>query len=143
MTRLAVVVVIAGAAFVAAIAVFNTPGKRGCPLAADENSSYSSGFVGPVGMDETRHLVRVTHNGRPLAGARVCVNTEMVGMTGMGYSAKGHEVAPGRYRVGFQFGMPGKYRGNVVAKAGGREVSIPLLLDVGSTAGAMKSANKT
>lgn len=139
MQRLAAVVVIALVGFVAAIVVFNTEGKRGCPLAADEDSSYSGGFVGRVSMNETNHEVQVTHNGRPVSGARVCVNTEMVGMSGMGYSAKGQQFAPGRYRVGFQFGMDGEYRGNLVTKDAGREVSIPLLIDVSSIADAMKA----
>jgi YtkA-like len=134
MKRLAAVLVIALAGFAGAIVIFNDPAKKGCPLAADEDSSYSGRFVGPVSMDETRHVVQVTKNGTPVSGAKVCVNTEMVGMSGMGYSAKGRELGPGRYQVGFQFGMAGKYRGNLVTNEGGHEVSIPLLIKVASSA---------
>lgn len=132
MKRLAAVVVVAFAGFAAALVVFNSPERKGCPLAGDEDSSYSGRFVGPVSMDQTRHVLRVTRDGRPVSGARVCINTEMVGMSGMGYSAEGKERAPGRYQVGFRFEMAGKYRTNVIAEQGGEEVSIPMLVKVGS-----------
>ena len=130
MKRLGAVVAVAIVAFIAAIVVFNTPGKKGCPLTGDEDASYASRFVGPVSMEETQHDLKLTRAGSPLKGAKVCINTEMVGMSGMGYSVKGTEVGPGRYRVGFRFEMAGKYRGNLVADEAGRQVSIPFLISV-------------
>lgn len=130
MKRLAAVVLISLAAFVAAMVVFSSPGRKGCPLAADTNRSYSSRFEGAVSMDQSTHVLRVSRSGRPVSGAAVCINTEMIGMSGMGYTAKAHELNPGRYRVGFRFAMAGDYRANVVTRKGTAEVSTPLIVKV-------------
>lgn len=131
MKRLAAVVAIALAGFGAAIVVFSSPQRRGCPLRATADSSYTGGFDGPVSVQESTHVLKVSRNGRPLTGAKVCINTEMVGMSGMGYSAEASERAPGRYEVGFRFGMAGDYRTNLIARTGSGEISIPLLVKVG------------
>lgn len=131
MKRLAAVVAIAIAGFVAAIVVFNAPGRRGCPLRADPDRSYAGKFVGPVSVDQTTHEIVVTRDGRPLTGVEVCVNTEMIGMTGMGYSAQARERSPGRYAVPFRFQMGGDYRTNIVAKDVSGEIGIPLKVRVG------------
>ena len=131
MRRLGAVVAIALAGFIAAILVFNTPGRQGCPLKADADGSYAGRFVGPVSVAQTTHEIVVTRNGRPLTGVEVCVNTEMIGMTGMGYSAAARERSPGRYAVPFRFGMEGDYRTNIVAKEVTGEIGIPLTVKVG------------
>ncbi|MBA3740172.1 MAG: FixH family protein [Chloroflexi bacterium] len=131
MRRLGVVVAIALAGFVAAIVVFNTPGRLGCPLKADTDRAYAGRFVGPVSTDETSHEIVVTRDGRPLTGVEICVNTEMVGMTGMGYSATARERSPGRFAVPFRFGMAGDYRTNIVAREFDGEIGIPLMVKVG------------
>ncbi len=132
MKRLATVVVIALIGVAAALVTFSSPKRKGCPLAGGRDASYSARFIGPVTVDGDRHMLQVTRNGSPMAGTDVCINTEMVGMSGMGYTDKGREIAPGRYQVGFRFGMVGTYRANVVAQQGGDEVSIPLTFKVGS-----------
>lgn len=132
MKRLSTVAATALVGFIAAIVAFNAQAREGCPLKADTDGSYSGRFEGPVSMDETSHVLRVTKDGRPVTGAEVCVNTEMVGMSGMGYSSRGRELAPGRYQIGLQFGMAGDYRGNVVTRGPGGEVSVPLNLEVQS-----------
>jgi hypothetical protein len=131
MRRLGVVAAIALAGFIAAIVVFNTPGRRGCPLKADRDGSYAGRFVGAVSVADTSHEIVVTRNGRPLTGVEVCVNTEMIGMTGMGYSATAQERSPGHYAVPFRFGMAGDYRTSIVAKDVGGEIGIPLTVKVG------------
>lgn len=108
--------------------------SKGCPKQAANDSSYSSRFEGAVSMDDSRHVLRVTRDGKPVSGARVCVNTAMVGMKSMHYTASGRELAPGKYEVGVKFGMQGEYRGNVVTKEAGKEVSIPVNVKVGSHA---------
>ncbi len=105
---------------------FSRPERRGCALAGQRDASYQARFSGTVSVVRARHDLLVTHNGRPVKGTRLCVNTEMIGMTGMGYTDSGREIAPGRYQVAFQFGMAGTYRGNVVVDAHGHEVSIPM-----------------
>jgi hypothetical protein len=114
----------------AAIVVFNTPGRRGCPLKADRDGSYAGRFVGPVSVAQTSHEIVVTRDGRPLTGVEVCVNTEMIGMTGMGYSATAQERSPGHYAVPFRFGMAGDYRTSIVAKEIDKEIGIPLTVEV-------------
>lgn len=131
MRRLGAVVAIALAGFIAAIVVFSLPGRQGCPLKADKDGSYAGRFVGPVSVDETTHEIVLTRNGRRLTGVEVCVNTEMVGMTGMGYSAAAPERSPGRYVVPFRFQMQGDYRTNIVAKEITGEIGIPLTVRVG------------
>ena len=113
-----------------------------CPRDGTKDASYSGRFEGPVSMDQSKHVVRVTRDGRPVSGAQVCLNTAMVGMSTMKYTAKGDELAPGRYGVGFKFEMEGTYRGNVVTKQGGKEISIPVSVKVPSDdkeSGDMKS----
>ena len=129
MKRLAVTLAVALPGFVAALLSNREPA---CPLAAAGDASYSGRFVGAVSMGEPRQVIALRRNGRPVNGARLCVNTAMVGMSGMGYSVEGHELAPGRYQVGIQFGMAGEYRGNLIARDRGKEVSIPVDLNVAS-----------
>ncbi|MBA3746078.1 MAG: FixH family protein [Solirubrobacterales bacterium] len=132
MKRLGAVVVVSLAGFVAAVIVFSSPERRGCPLKADTDRSYTGRFEGAVSVQQTTHVLQVSRNGRPLTGAKLCVNTEMIGMSGMGYSATASERSPGRYQVGFRFGMAGDYRTNLIAKNGFDEVSIPLVVKVRS-----------
>lgn len=105
-----------------------------CPNDAATDSAYSGSFVGPVRMDDDKHVIQVTRNGRPVSRARVCIDTKMVGMTSMRYTVKGKEVAPGRYQVGFKFEDEGTYKGNVVTQRGGKQVSIPVTVKVPSGA---------
>ncbi|MGI8622115.1 MAG: FixH family protein [Solirubrobacteraceae bacterium] len=109
---------------------FSSSGRRGCALAGQQDASYQARFKGPVTVDRTKHDLVVTHDGSPLSGMALCVNTEMIGMSGMGYSDKGREVAPGRYQFGFRFGMAGTYRGNAVVDSKGNEISIPMTFTV-------------
>ncbi|MBA3746079.1 MAG: FixH family protein [Solirubrobacterales bacterium] len=109
----------------------STPSKA-CPRQAAADASYASRFEAAVSMSANKHVLRVTKDGRPLSGAAVCVNTAMVGMRSMRYSARGRELAPGRYEVGVKFAMQGTYRGNVVTTQDGREISIPVTVKVGS-----------
>ncbi len=130
MKRLGFVIIIALAGAVAALVTFNLPGRRGCELAGQQDTTYQARFLGPVSVAQTNHDLLVTHGGSPVPRAGLCINTEMVGMSGMGYSNKGHPVGAGRYRVGFQFGMPGEYHGNVVVDAHGNQISIPVKVKV-------------
>lgn len=104
--------------------------KKDCPKNAPKDASYSGKFEGPQSMDQSKHVLQVTRNGRPVSGASVCVNTAMVGMSSMHYTATASKLGPGRYEAGFKFEMDGTYRGNVVTKEGGRAVSIPVSVTV-------------
>jgi len=128
--RVAILAALALAGFVVAVAVFNTPGRKGCPLKADRSGAYAGKFVGEVSTAETSHDLVITRDGKPLTGVEVCVNTEMVGMTGMGYSATARELSPGHFAVPFRFEMAGDYRTNIVAKDIDGEFGMPLTVKV-------------
>lgn len=130
MTRLAAVVVCAVLGAVAAFINFSLPSNQGCELAGNQLPGYHVSMIGPVSVTQTSHDLLITHNGRPIAPQTVCINTQMIGMSGMGYTNDGKLVAPGRYRVDFQFGMAGDYIGNVVVTRSGSKISIPLKLHV-------------
>jgi len=118
---------------------------KGCPPATGKAGSYSGRFEGQVSMDQSEHVLRVTRDGRPVSGAKVCVNTAMVGMRSMHYTASGKELGPGRYRVPIRFGMAGTYRGSLVTGKGGGGASVPLTVKVaakGKMSHDMKSHGK-
>jgi hypothetical protein len=127
--RLGSVTALALAGAIAAFIVFSLPGRQGCELAGQQNPSYRAHFVGPVSVTQTSHELMVTRGGAPVSPANLCINTEMVGMSGMGYTNKGQALGPGRYRVNFQFGMAGEYTGNVVVGQG-NQISIPVKVKV-------------
>ncbi len=126
MVRLAAVVIIALVGAIAAFVDFSLPGRRGCELAGQQSRSYQARFVEPVSVTQTSHELLVTRDGSPVTHTNLCVNTEMVGMSGMGYSNKAREVGAGHFKVNFQFGMAGTYTGNVVVDAHGNQISIPV-----------------
>lgn len=127
MVRLTTVVVVALTAAVAAFIDFSLPGRQGCELTGQQSASYHAGFTGAVSVTQTSHDLLITHDGAPIGHTRVCLNTEMVGMSGMGYTNTASQVAPGRYKVNFQFGMAGEYTGNVVVNdPHGNQISIPV-----------------
>ncbi|HWC87131.1 MAG TPA: FixH family protein [Solirubrobacteraceae bacterium] len=127
MVRLSLVVVVALAGAIAAFVDFTLPGRQGCELAGQQSPAYQAHFVGPVSVTQTSHDIMVTRAGSPVVRTHMCVNTEMVGMSGMGYSNKAQEIAPGRFKVNFQFGMAGTYTGNVVVNdPHGNQISIPV-----------------
>lgn len=127
MVRLTVVVIVALSAAIAAFIDFSLPGREGCELTGTQSSSYHAQVMPPVSVTQTSHDLLITRDGRPIGRTRVCINTEMVGMSGMGYTNNASQVGPGRYKVNFQFGMSGEYTGNVVVNdPHGNQISIPL-----------------
>ncbi len=126
MVRLSVVVLVALAGAIAALVDFTLPGRQGCELTGQQSPSYQAHFVEPVSVTQTSHDIMVTRDGSPVPPTKLCINTEMVGMSGMGYSNKASQVGPGRFKVNFQFGMAGTYTGNAVVDAHGKQISIPV-----------------
>lgn len=135
MKRLATVVVIALAGFVAALVEFDSAAARGCLEQPDRGISYSARFAAPIQTDQSSHVLLLTRDGRAVSGADVCLSTEMEGMTGMGLSAQARELAPGRYEVPIRFPMAGTWEVIVAAGRQGEapEVAIPLKVDVTSS----------
>ena len=132
MRRLSILVVVSLVAFAAALVAFSDPSRQGCLLDAPRDDSYSAVFEGPVRNDETEHVLIVEEEGRPVTGAKVCVNVEMVGMTGMAYSSEGRELAGGRYELPVQMPMPADWRAIVIVEEpdAGNPVGIPVAFKV-------------
>ncbi|MDP8969306.1 MAG: FixH family protein [Actinomycetota bacterium] len=132
MKRLALVVVVALVGFGAAFLAFGDEARRGCVVEAPRDPSYSAEFEDPVPMGQGVHVLRVSRDGRPVTGARVCLTVDMVGMSAMGAGEEAREVAPGRYEVSLNLPMAGQWRGTVLVEEQGttQEVAVPLTFEV-------------
>jgi len=133
--RLAAVVVIALAGFVAALVEFDSAVARGCLEEPDPAASYSARFAAPIDTAKDSQVLLLTRDGRPVSAEQVCLSTEMEGMTGMGLSAEARELAPGHYEVPLRFPMAGAWEVTVAVGREGAapEVVIPLKVDVTSS----------
>jgi hypothetical protein len=130
MKRLGLVTSLALLGAIAAFITFSLPGRRGCELTGQQDRAFRARFLGPLSVSQTSHVLLVTRGAQPVSPGAVCVNTEMVGMSGMGYSDSARPLGRGRYRVQFQFGMAGTYTGNVVVTRHGSQISIPVRIHV-------------
>lgn len=133
MRRLAVVVIVSLAGFAAAFMAFGDAARGGCVVQAPEDDAYAAEFEEAVRAGEGTHVLRVTRHGEPVTGARVCVNVEMAGMSGMSASAEGREVASGRYEMPLRLPMAGEWTGTalIADETGDADVAaVPLAFDV-------------
>lgn len=132
MKRLAVVAAAAIGGFAAAIIHFShAQTAQTCLGDYPRDSSYSAYFTGPVTMSETNHTIVVTHDGKPVNGGQLCLDTYMVGMSGMAMTTNGTEQGAGHYQVPFQFAMGGPWQGNVViTKPNGQQIGVPVTFNV-------------
>ncbi|HET9051195.1 MAG TPA: FixH family protein [Candidatus Dormibacteraeota bacterium] len=139
MKRLAVVTAAATAGFAAALIHFGTADTaESCVVDVPTDRSYTASFEGSVTMDQTNHTLLVTKGGQPVSDARICLNTYMVGMSGMAMTASASQQAAGRYNVPFQFSMGGPWQATVIVDGKSGQVGVPIQFDVG--AGAMPAA---
>ena len=134
MKRLAMVVAAALAGFIAAIVHFtHAETAQTCLGDYPHDSSYSAQFSGSLTMNDTNHTLVVRHNGQPLTDQQVCLDTWMVGMSGMAMTTTGTKQSAGQYQVPFQFAMGGPWQGDVViTKKNGAQVSVPMTFNVGA-----------
>lgn len=122
---------IAVAAFSMAVARFSDAAEEGCARRAREDPTYQVRFREPPSMERTRYRLAVSRAGRPVAGAEVCLNAYMRGMSAMAVADRGREVARGVYEVSLTFEMGNRWAGWVLVAEPGRSlVAIPLDLDV-------------
>lgn len=139
MKRLAIVTMAAVAGFAAALIRFGqVDSSQSCLLDAPKDPSYAVQFADTVTMDQTNHVITVRHAGQPVSGARVCMNTWMLGMTGMAMTTNGSELSPGRYNIPFQFAMGGPWKATViVSEKAGQQVGVPItfMVNVGAMPG--------
>lgn len=133
MKRLGAVVAAAIAGFALAIAHFSTAQTaQTCLGDYPKDPAYAARFDGSVTMGETNHTIVVTHHGTAVSQVHVCLDTWMVGMSGMAMAQNANEQAPGRYQVPFQFAMSGPWQANIViTRPDGKQVAVPLVFNVG------------
>ncbi|MGI9022018.1 MAG: FixH family protein [Acidimicrobiales bacterium] len=132
--RLLVVFVIGVAAFAVAITRLNQPPFSACQQTPPTDPSYSATLVEDPSVTLTRYHFRISKDGAPVSGARVCMRADMGGaggMSGMGLAEVAVEVGPGNYEVPVRFVMGGFWRGSVVIEPPtGQVVGVPIQLDV-------------
>lgn len=129
--RVLVVAVIAVAAFAGAVVALGDDARRGCVVGAQVDPSYQVQLVGKVEAGTSAHELAVTHDGRPVEGAKVCASVSMVGMEAMGVSDVAEERGPGVYEVAIAFEMSGGWRGDILITERGRPaVSVPVRFEV-------------
>ena len=130
--RLGLLAAMGVVAFVVAVDHFSDAARAGCVQRAAADEGYAVQVRGEPAVDATRYRLAVTHDGRPVRGATVCVAASMDGMAAMAASGTAREVAPGTYEVPLRFEMPGRWTARVVVtEPGGREVAVPVVLSVG------------
>lgn len=104
-----------------------TPSARGCGTKARSDRSYSVKLEERARLKVSSYHLAVTHDGRPVSAARVCVDAEMNGMPAMGITNDAKEVSPGHYEVTMRLGMGGAWKGTVlIAEPGRPAVTVPL-----------------
>jgi hypothetical protein len=127
MWRLLIVVVVAVAAFVAALVHFQAAPRGACVASARHDASYQAQFLDPPTVRSNVYRVAVTKGGEPVTGAQVCVATSRVNMSGLGTSTAGQEVSPGTYQVLLPFPRTGAFTVTVgIVEPGQKPVAVPL-----------------
>lgn len=129
MRRLAAVVALSLAGFVAALVTFEDAAQQACEADATPDRSYAAAFEPPVRAGADTHVVVVTRAGEPVTGARVCVALSSGDATRI---AQGRETGAGRYRVALRFDAPGTWEGRVlVSDAAAPTAAVPVRVEVG------------
>lgn len=129
--RLMVVTVLALLGFAAALVRFGQAAEQGCIAEPRPHPDYEIALEAPIEFTKTTYELTVLRNGQPVTGARVCLDAAMGGMSGMGLSDEGEEVAPGRYELYLPFQMPGPWDASVLVDEPGHDsVALPLSFHV-------------
>ena len=128
MKRLASIVGLTFIAFLAAIVHFSHPPVgQSCVGDSPTAPGYSAGFEQSPSTMAGVQVLAVADNDKPVTGANVCVNTWMVGMSGMAMSQPARELGRGRYKVDLQFPMSGRWDANVVVVSGNQSaIAVPV-----------------
>ena len=129
--RILVLAALAVAAFAAAIVTLADDARRGCVADAQRDPSYQARLLGPIEVEKTDYELAVTHDGKPVEGAKVCASVAMRGMSGMAVSDLADEVQPGIYRVEIILEMSGAWKGNIlITEECKPPASVPLTFNV-------------
>ena len=105
-----------------------------CGQGTPADPSYTVDFTttpDPPRPDGTTLLLNVRHDGKPVAGAKVCLTADMPDMQHSGLNKASSEVSSGKYEARIQFGMGGSWRMSVtIAEPDRPVVSVPLVVQV-------------
>ncbi len=105
--------------------------RAGCVSSAPIDSSYEAELLGEVQTSLIDYRIEVTRDGEPVAGAIVCLDVAMVGMSAMGMGGIAEEIVPGIYETSIIFEMSGEWSGTIlVSEPGESPVSIPVRFEV-------------
>lgn len=111
--RLLVVGALAVVGFVVAIFAFKEVPFSECTAEAAPNPAVNIALEPtPPTVDLMMYRLKVTENGQPVSGARVCLRADMGGagnMSGMGTTAEAREMKPGEYHIMIRFEMSGHW----------------------------------
>ncbi len=129
--RLGVIAALALASFVLAIGRFSAAAEKSCAQHAARDPSLHVEWDDQPRTDLSLYRIRLTRGSEPVTGARVCLNTYMLGMSAMAATDIGREVAPGSYELRLNFEMGDRWAGQVLVAERGRPLAaVPLELDV-------------
>ncbi|MGI8984810.1 MAG: FixH family protein [Acidimicrobiales bacterium] len=102
-----------------------------CGGSASTDAAYKLAFSSPPRTDAANFEVSITRDGTAVKGAKVCLNTDMVGMSHPPVRGEGTEVSAGTYRFNAKFSMRGSWTGSVtVVPSSGSAVIIPVTFEV-------------
>jgi hypothetical protein len=109
-----------------------------CGQGTPADSSYSVNIESnpdPPRPEGTTFLLTVRHDGKAVAGAKVCLTADMPEMQHPGINNVARVASGGRYEARLQFGMGGSWRTSVtIAEPGKAVVSVPLRIQVSEVA---------
>lgn len=109
-----------------------------CGQGTPADASYTVDYVAtpdPPRPEGTTFLLTVRHEGRPVTGAKVCLQSDMPEMQHPGLNTVARESPGGRYETRIQFGMGGNWRTAVIiAEPDKPVVSVPLTIAVAQVA---------
>lgn len=85
----------------------------------------------PPRAEGTTFHFTVKRDGKPVAGAKVCMTADMTEMRHEGINNTAKEAAGGKYDTNLKFGMRGPYAGSVtIVEPGKAAVSVPVTFQV-------------
>ena len=143
--RLVILAVVAVVAFGGAFLTFRGGGSSsedtqvqtggakptGCDANASADPSYEVRIEEQPKVEAQTVTLAVTHNGKAVSDAKVCLYVDMSGMSHPGTGGQAKHMSGGRYQVETKFSMRGPWAGAVtVAEPGKAVASVPVSFDV-------------
>ena len=143
--RLVILAVVAVVAFGGAFLAFGGGGSSsddsqvqtggttptGCATNAAADPSYEVRIEEQPKVEAQTVTFALTHNGKAVSEAKVCLNVDMSGMSHPGAGGQAKHMSDGHYQVETKFAMRGPWAGAVtVAEPGKAVASVPVSFEV-------------